>query len=200
MERANIMQQETMALPIESKAIVKGQDEEKHPNFIESNTQAITLEDLTEKNIIPTFSDNSLTISHQNFIGAVTKVASNVFGGLTPVECRVSHPVIGRVPSAQHKKAYELLESEKTVFYQRMAFVCHVLDLAREINGQTVNLCIGGVRAYNEDKLYSRKSPMKKVPEDTAEAIRNCCPTSSAASPTIRWDMPRDILTAPVPS
>ena len=24
-----------------------------------------------------------------------------------------------------------------------------------------MNLCIGGVRAYNEDKLYSRKSPMK---------------------------------------
>ena len=57
-------QQETMALPIERKAIVKVQDEEKHPNFIESNTQAITLKDLTEKNIIPTFSDNSLTISH----------------------------------------------------------------------------------------------------------------------------------------
>ena len=42
-----------------------------------------------------------------------------------------------------------------------MAFVCHLLNLSREINGQTVNLCIGGVRAYNEDKLYSRKSPMK---------------------------------------
>ena len=148
-------------MPVERKAIAKEQDEEKHPNFIESNTQAITLEDLTEKNIIPTFSDNSLTISHQNFIGAVTKVANNVFGELTHVECRVSHPIIGRVPSAQHKKAFELLESEKTIFYQRMAFVCHVLNLAREINGQMVNLCIGGVRAYNEDKLYSRKSPMK---------------------------------------
>ena len=150
MERANVMQQETMTLPIERKAIAKEQDEakeERHPNFIESK--------------IPTFSDNSLTISHQNFIGAVTKVANNVFGELTPVECRVSHPIIGRVPSAQHKKAFELLESEKTVFYQRMAFVCHVLNLARKINGQTVNLCIGGVRAYNEDKLYSRKSPMK---------------------------------------
>ena len=164
MERTNAMQQGTMTLPVERKVIVKEQDEateERHPNFIESNTQAISLNDLTEKNIIPTFSDNSLTISHQNFIGAVTKVANNVFGELTPVECRVSHPIIGRVPSAQHKKAFELLESEKTVFYQRMAFVCHVLNLSREINGQMVNLCIGGVRAYNEDKLYSRKSAMK---------------------------------------
>ena len=53
--------------------------EENHPNFIESNTSAISLEDLTTKNIIPTFSDNTLTISHQNFIGAVTKVAEQVF-------------------------------------------------------------------------------------------------------------------------
>ena len=160
----NLKQQGMTVLPIERKAISQIEDEakeERHPNFIESNTQAITLEDLTGKNIIPTFSDNSLTISHQNFINAVTKVANNVFGELTPVECRVSHPIIGRIPSAQHKKAFELLESEKTVFYQRMAFVCHVLNLAREINGQTENLCIGGVRAYNEDKLYSRRSPMK---------------------------------------
>ena len=88
-------------------------------------------------------------------------MAGNVFGELTPVELRVSHPIIGRIPSAQHKKAYELTEKEKTVFYQRMAFCCHVLNLTRTINGQTVHLCVGGVRAYNEDKLYSRKSAMK---------------------------------------
>ena len=34
-------------------------DNENHPNFIESNTQAITLEELTSKNIIPTFGDNT---------------------------------------------------------------------------------------------------------------------------------------------
>ena len=32
-------------------------ENDNHPNFIESNTQAITLEELTTKNIIPTFSD-----------------------------------------------------------------------------------------------------------------------------------------------
>ena len=155
--------QQTITMPFEGEVITNdGETKGKnHPNFIESNTQEISLEELTERNIIPTFSDNSLTISHQNFIGAVTKVASNVFGELTPVELRVSHPIIGRIPSAQHKKAYELTEKEKTVFYQRMAFCCHVLNLTRTINGQTVHLCIGGVRAYNEDKLYSRKSAMK---------------------------------------
>ncbi len=45
---------------LESTAIVV--KEVTHPNFIESITQAITLEELTNKNIIPTFGDNSLTI------------------------------------------------------------------------------------------------------------------------------------------
>lgn len=134
---------------------------DKHPNFIESNTQAITLEELTNKNIIPTFCDNTLTISHQNFIGSVVEVAKKVFGELTVPELRVSHPIIGRVPSAQHKKASELRDDEKTTFYQRMAFCAHVKNLTRTINGETVHLCIGGVRAYNEDKLYNRQSAMK---------------------------------------
>ena len=137
-------------------------DNFNHPNFIESNTSAITVEELTTKNIIPTFGDNTLTISHQSFIGAVTKVAEQVFGELKPpVECRVSHPIIGRIPSAQHKKANELREDEKTIFYQRMAFVAHVKNLTRTINGQTVHLVVGGVRGYNEDKLYNRASAMK---------------------------------------
>ena len=109
----------------------EGWDEDNHPNFIESNTQAITLEEMTTKNIIPTFCDNTLTISHQNFIGAVVEAAKEVFGELTPVECRVSHPIIGRIPSAQYKKASELRNDEKTIFYQRMAFVCHVPQIRK---------------------------------------------------------------------
>ena len=134
---------------------------DNHPNFIESNTSAITLEELTTQNIIPTFSDNTLTLSHQNFIGAVIRAAESVFGELTTPELRVSHPIIGRIPSAHHKKANELLPEEKTVFYQRIAWCCHVKGLTRYINGQTVHLCIGGVRAYSEDKLYNRQSPQK---------------------------------------
>lgn len=130
----------------------------EHPNFIESNTQAVTIEELN-RCIVPTFSDNSLTIAHQQFINVVCEAASNIFGELTETECRASHPIIGRVPSALHKKANELREDEKTLFYQRLAWCCHVKELTREINGQTIYLCIGGVRAYNEDKLYAKKSP-----------------------------------------
>ena len=136
-------------------------DPDNHPNFIESNTAAISLEELSEKCIVPTFADNTLTIANQSFIESVLEAGKNVFGELTPVEIRVSHQVNGRVPSALHKKASELTDEEKTVYYQRMAFVCHVAALSRSVNGQTVHLCIGGVRAYNEDKLYGRQSPMK---------------------------------------
>lgn len=167
-----------------------------HPNFIESNTSAITLEELTNKNIIPTFCDNTLTISHQNFIGAVSKVAEQIFGELTPVECRVSHPIIGRVPSAQNKKASELREDEKTVFYQRLAWVAHARNLTNTINGQTVNLCIGGVCAYNEDKLYRPQTPMKfkifvgwKV-----RVCSNLCLTCDGFSGTIECMTEADIM------
>lgn len=136
-------------------------DPNNHPYFIESNTLPITLEELSEKSIVPTFADGTLTTSHQSFIESVLEAGETVFGELTPVDIRVSHPINGRVPSALHKKANELLEEDKTLYYQRMAFVSHVVGLTRSINGQTVHLCIGGVRAYNEDKLFSRPCPTK---------------------------------------
>lgn len=135
--------------------------DQPHPNFIESNTQAISLYDLSTKCIIPTFADGTLTISHQNFINATTQAAERVFGELTPVECRVSHPITGRTPEAQYKKQSELLDSDKTLFYQRIAWVCHVKNINRTINGHTTYLCIAGVRSYHEDKLYNRLSPSK---------------------------------------
>ena len=146
---------------IEEAVVIEDYDPNNHPNFIESNTSAITLEELSEKSIVPTFADNTLTVSHQSFIGSVMEAGKSVFGDLTPVEIRVSHQINGRVPSALHKKASELSDDEKTVYYQRMAFVCHVVGLSRTINNELVHLCIGGVRAYNEDKLYGRQSPMK---------------------------------------
>ena len=133
----------------------------EHPNFIESNTQAITIEELATRCIVPTFSDNSLTIAHQNAIASVYKAAEDVFGELTPPECRVSHAINGRVASALHKPAKDLRDDEKTLFYQRIAFVAHAKSLTRIVAGQPVELTIGMCRSYNEDKLYSRPSPEK---------------------------------------
>lgn len=181
---------------IEAEVIEEEDWGDNHPNFIESNTQAITLEELTNKNIIPTFCDNTLTISHQNFIGSVVEVAKKVFGELTVPELRVSHPIIGRVPSAQHKKASELRDDEKTTFYQRMAFCAHVKNLTRTINGETVHLCIGGVRAYNEDKLYNRQSAMKfKIFAGwKIRVCSNLCLTCDGNSGTIECLTEADIM------
>ena len=113
---------------------------EEHPNFIESNTQAISIEELATRCIVPTFSDNSLTIAHQNAIAAVYKAAEDVFGELTPPECRVSHAINGRVASAIHKPTKDLTDEEKTIFYQRLAFVAHVKSLTRIVAGQKIEL------------------------------------------------------------
>lgn len=134
---------------------------ERHPNFIEGPSNEISMEELTFKNIIPTFSDNSLTISHQKFIETTRKAAEVIFGAgnITTAETRCSHPIIGRIPSAQHKKASELRDDEKTIFYQRLAWIAHITTLTSSINGQQVSLTIGGTRSYAEDKLYARQNP-----------------------------------------
>lgn len=134
---------------------------ENHPNFIEGPANEISMLDLSTKNIIPTFADNSLTISHQKFIETARQAAMVVFGrdAITPAEARVSHPIIGRTPSAQHKKASELRDDEKTIFYQRLAWCAHVATINSHINGQQVSLTIGGTRSYHEDKLYARQNP-----------------------------------------
>lgn len=134
---------------------------EEHPNFIEGPSSEISMLDLTTKNVIPTFGDNSLTLSHQRFIETSRKAAEVIFGqeNISPAEVRVSHPIIGRVPSAQHKKACELSDDEKTVFYQRLAWIAHVSHLNTSVNGQPVSLTIGGTRSYHEDKLYARRNP-----------------------------------------
>ena len=135
--------------------------DEPHPNFIESNTQPISLAEIADKCIVPTFSDNSLTISHQDFCMATYNAAEKVFGALSPIETRVSHPINGRVPTALMKKATELTDDEKTIYYQRLAWIAKVSSCTRNIDGQETHLTIGGVRAYSEDKLYNRPSALK---------------------------------------
>ena len=59
------------AVNIEDAVIVSEEEQKEHPNFIESNTSGITLEELERNCIVPSFGDNQLTISHQKFIHQV---------------------------------------------------------------------------------------------------------------------------------
>lgn len=106
-------------------------------NFLEANTAAITIEELSTQCVVPTWANQELTISHQDFINTIHDAAYNMFTGETihKPEIRVSHIVRGRVPSALGKKASELLESEKTQFYQRLAFAFTIPTIHENVNG-----------------------------------------------------------------
>jgi len=130
-------------------------------HFMAANTKPMSLEEISEKHTIPVFAkDNESTISHQEFIETISLVTEKIFGGeqiLKPA-VRVSHPIKGRIPSAVGKPAKELLEHEKTLYYERMAFCIEIASICDRVAENGLNLTIGGVRAYNLENLYSRKS------------------------------------------
>jgi hypothetical protein len=127
--------------------------------FIEANTLEVSLQEIRKRHIIPVFvKDNEPLISHDEFIDATATIIADAFQGeqiLEPV-VRVSHPVKGRVPEAKDKPASQLFEWEKTLYYERMMFVIEVPSVQANIGGNMLSLTIGGVKAYNQDNLYSR--------------------------------------------
>jgi len=130
-------------------------------HFITANTEPILLHDLRNRCIIPVFSkDNESTLSHPEFINTVAEIGSKFFSGermLQPA-IRVSHPIKGRVPDAMGKAVKDLRENEKTVYWERMAFVIEFPNISETINGNRLSMTIGGVRSYSLDNLNTRKS------------------------------------------
>lgn len=130
-------------------------------NFIEANTIEVSLNHLKNDCTIPVFSkDNECTISHYEFINSTKEVVEDIlqYKGILKPDIRVSHVIKGRIPTAIGKPANELLEHEKTIYYERMAFVIEVPEISEVINGNKLNLTIGGVRSYNQENLFSKKS------------------------------------------
>ncbi|WP_028890805.1 DUF3871 family protein [Tenacibaculum sp. 47A_GOM-205m] len=128
--------------------------------FIEANTTEVTLEHLKNDCIIPVFAkDNETTISHYEFIEATKEVVQSLMSNtISEPAIRVSHQIKGRTPSAIGKPVKELKEHEKTIYYERMAFMMEVPNRQVVVNNQILNLTIGGVRAYNQENLFSKKS------------------------------------------
>ena len=62
-------------------------------NFLEANTSEISIEELTSQCVVPTWANQELTISHQDFIHTVFEAAQTMFSGETINEpaIRVSH-------------------------------------------------------------------------------------------------------------
>lgn len=135
--------------------------EHSHKPFIEANTEQVDLRHLQNDCIIPVFSkDNEKTLAHQEFIEIVQNSVARMFPtqSITSPEIRVSHQIKGRTPDAIHKNAKDLLDTEKTIYYERMAFIVTVPNIKDTINGNELSLSIGGVRSYNLENLYNKKS------------------------------------------
>lgn len=128
--------------------------------FIEAGTIEESLEEIRKRHIIPVFHrDNEPVISQVDFIQTTMEVVQSTFSAeriLSP-SIRLSHPIKGRVPEAKDKPARELLEWEKTLYYERMAFLIEVASITDTIDGQSLSLSIGGVKAHNLDNLYGRR-------------------------------------------
>lgn len=129
--------------------------------FIQANTKEIELEHLKNDCIIPVFSkDNEKTIAHQEFIEVVISAVKKAFPQqvITEPEIRVSHQIKGRTPDAIHLNVKDLLEHQKTIYYERMAFIIRIPSIKDVVNGNELSLTIGGVRSYNLENLYNKKS------------------------------------------
>lgn len=128
--------------------------------FIQANTTEATLEEIRKDHILPVFiKDNEPLISHVDFIDATSAIANEVFHGeqILKPSIRLSHPIKGRLPEAKDKPASQLNDWERTIYYERMAFIIEIPSISDVVGGNQLSLTIGGVKAYNLDNLYSRK-------------------------------------------
>lgn len=129
--------------------------------FVEANTEEVSLSFLKNKCIVPVFTkDNETTLSHQEFIDSVRKVVHSIFPNeiIEEPEIRVSHQIKGRTPDAIHVPVKDLQEHQKTTYYERMAFIIRIPSITETINGNTLALTVGGVRALNTENLYNKKT------------------------------------------
>jgi len=129
-------------------------------SFIEANTEQVSLTHLKKECIIPVYSDNESSISHAQFIDATNEVVQDNFPEAKVLQpnIRISHVIKGRVPSAVGKPVKELRPEEKTIYYQRCAFMIEVPSLKENVNNNTLSLTIGGVRSLNQENLYSKRN------------------------------------------
>lgn len=128
--------------------------------FIEANTIETSLDEIRSKHIIPVYArDNERLISHAEFIDSCNEIVHSVFEGETILQpnIRLSHPIKGRVPDAKDKNANELQEWEKTLYFERCAFIIEIPSIQTEIGGNTLSLTVGGVKSYNLDRIHSKK-------------------------------------------
>lgn len=142
---------------VEDAEIIEDSDPNRH--FLTANSNPITMENLTGDCIVPVFcKDNEVLISHQQFVQATYQACKDYYRGekVNFPLMRVSHPIKGRIPEAIHKKASELIPTDKTLYYERMAFAIDIPTIMDEINGNRLNLSVVGVKSYGRDNISGK--------------------------------------------
>ncbi|MHA8066963.1 DUF3871 family protein [Aquirufa sp. ROCK2-A2] len=132
--------------------------------FIEANTIEVSLQEIERHHIVPSYTkDYEPFISVGDFVNRTKDVLHHYLDGETILApaIRVSHPIKGRVPEARFKPTSELLENEKTVYYERTMFLFEIPSITSSIDGQPMNLIVGGIKAYNEDKINGKKGSLE---------------------------------------
>ena len=105
-------------------------------HFIEANTKPVDIAHLRTDCVVPVFSkDNEVTISHQSFIETVLGAAHRMFPQevIDAPDIVVSHTIKGRIPEAIHKPVNQLLETDKTIYYERMAFCFEIPTIYEDV-------------------------------------------------------------------
>jgi len=135
-------------------------EEEAPLPFIEANSAAVSWKELTEESILPSYADGEIVVPHSHFIQALVMAAHDALPQDTfgPVEIRASHLTQGRVPSAIYKKTSELLESDKTKYWERICFCVQITSRQTTILGEPCTLTFGGCRSLQDINFHSRKS------------------------------------------
>lgn len=149
---------EEVGLPALSQLPVAEQSDDR--SFINANTIVSSIDEIRNNHIIPVFvKDNETLISHADFIDCTQDLVRSIFQRerIHLPSVRLSHPIKGRIPEAKDKAAHQLMEHERTIYYERMAFVIEIPSITDEVDGNTLSLTVGGVKAYNLDNLYNKK-------------------------------------------
>jgi len=137
---------------------------ESKSQFIVSNTAESSVGLMQAEHIIPVFAkDNEVAIAHHEFVQQCYDAVQHFFNDtlLPEPQIRVSHPIHGRIPKAMYKRPHELLDHEKTLYYERMMFLVQVPSVTKIIGGKVVNLVVAGVKSFTWDKMHGKYTPQR---------------------------------------
>lgn len=147
---ANLVSTEQLTVPSDGKAVLP---------FIEGPSQAVSLVELTQESILPSYADGEIVIPPGQIIQAIILAAHDAMPDdrFAEPEIRASHLVQGRIGSAIYKRKEDLLESDKTKYWERMCFCVEVVSRRSTILQEPVSLTFGACRSLQNLNFHGRK-------------------------------------------